>query len=138
MAATDYISDVNAPEIPYISLGARLNLPAEGVLGPDESFPNWAAGQIDDLGLWTRGLTGEEVAAIYAAGQARQALDIVVVAPSEIEVTIGRSGGKVTVGWSAGKLQSAPAVSGPWSDVTGTSPITKAASDESKFYRAER
>lgn len=46
--------------------------------------------------------------------------------------------GKITVTWSAGSLQTAPAVTGPWTDATATSPLTETAADAAKFYRAKQ
>jgi len=138
VASTDYITAINIPQIPYLSIGARLAVPEGGELGPDESAPNYANGSMDDLGLWRRGLTAEELGQIVAAGQQGKALDTVVVTPADITVSVARQGANIQVSWSAGRLQSAPSVSGPWTDVVGSSPVTEATSGAAKFYRAVR
>ena len=54
-------------------------------------------------------------------------------------LSISRSGNQVTVSWSAGTLESAPAVTGPWTPVSGaTSPYTTPAAEAARFYRARQ
>ncbi len=78
----DYIGHIEPSEIPFLSIGARLALDAEtSALGPDAAAPNFFIGQIDDLALWGRGLTADEVAKIYAAGQAGKKVTTVEITP---------------------------------------------------------
>ena len=138
VAATDYIGSLNTPEIPYISFGAQLNLDENQVLGPDATNPNFLAGQVDDVGLWTRGLSAEEVTKIYAAGQAAKALTTVTLVPPVVEpgtLSVIMSGSNVTVSWDRGVLQTAPAPNGPWTDATGNGTVTESAGSGAKFYR---
>ena len=61
----------------------------------------------------------------------------VAVREDQPALTIERSGGDVVITWSGGTLQSASSVDGPYTDVAGaSSPLTEAASDAAKFYRA--
>jgi hypothetical protein len=139
VATTDYLNAINNPGIPYLTFGARLNDDGSGVVGPDATAPSYMAGQLDDLGLWTRGLTGQEVQLVYQAGQQKKALDTVTVPQpaADIMLEVARSGGNIVVSWPEGRLQSAASAAGPWSDVAGaTSPLTEAASAAAKFYRA--
>lgn len=54
-------------------------------------------------------------------------------------LAITRSGAEVEVTWSAGALEAAPAVSGPWDAVPGaTSPYRTAPTGGALFYRARR
>ncbi|MCZ7640755.1 MAG: hypothetical protein M5U12_34690 [Verrucomicrobia bacterium] len=54
-------------------------------------------------------------------------------------LTIARSGAEVEVAWTAGVLEAAPAVNGPWSAVEGaTSPHKTAPAEGARFYRARR
>ncbi len=54
-------------------------------------------------------------------------------------LSISRSGNQVTVSWSAGTLESAPAVTGPWTPVAGAnSPYTTPATEAARFYRARQ
>jgi hypothetical protein len=58
--------------------------------------------------------------------------------PENVTLTIRSvGGGNVVIEWSAGTLQAADAVTGPYTDVPGaTSPLTTAASAAQKYYRA--
>ena len=92
VASTDYITDINPPDIDWLSIGARLNLDdfdPSLPLGPDFTLPNYMAGQIDDLALWTRGLSAGEVAKIFAAGEAGNAvLTVTPDAPADAPVLV--------------------------------------------------
>lgn len=55
-------------------------------------------------------------------------------------LTVARDGANITVSWTPAtatqELQSAPAVTGPWTKITGaTSPYATTASDSAKFFR---
>ncbi|MCI0538110.1 MAG: hypothetical protein L0Z50_23130 [Verrucomicrobiales bacterium] len=139
----DYLADINPPDIPYLSIGARLNLvdtsdPASG-LGPDGAAPNFLTGRVDDIALWTRALSGDEVSKIYTAGTAGQTVTTVIVEPptggQPGTLQIGASGGNVTITWDNGKLQTAASIVGPWTTVESPSPVTEAVAGEAKFYR---
>jgi hypothetical protein len=57
-------------------------------------------------------------------------------------LAVARDGDNIQVGWDEGNLQSAPAVTGPWSDVMdggspAASPWTEALDDQdAKYFRA--
>lgn len=56
--------------------------------------------------------------------------------PVNPPLSIARSGNNVTVTWSGGRLQSAPAITGPWTDETGaTSPLQLNNTSGMRFYR---
>jgi hypothetical protein len=139
VASTDYISAINPPDIAYLSFGAWLNKETDTTnIIPDPANPNFTSGQIDDLGLWTRGLSAEEVSKIYTAGKSKQPLSSVTLSPPVGQpgtLTVKKVDNNVTVTWDNGTLQTAPEVAGPWTDVAGNSPVTQAASDAAKFYR---
>ena len=138
VAVRDYLSDINAPEIPYLTIGARLNDDGTGTIGLDAAAPNTMMGPVDDVGLWTRVLTADEVKAIYDLGKTGKPLTDVVEEPPVSEpgtLNVSLSGGNVTVTWDKGTLQTAPAVTGPWTDAAGASPVTEPASGTAKFYR---
>ena len=63
----------------------------------------------------------------------------VVSGPTGPTLTISQASGTVTVGWDpqAGTLQSAPALSGPWSNVTTNSPYATPATNSAAYYRVE-
>lgn len=86
-------------------------------------------GQLDEAAVYDRALTPAEVAAIFAS-----AFSDTVAAPSEI--TLSKSGGDWFLNWNAGALQSAPAVTGPFNDVTGaTSPYRMQPAGTQSYYR---
>ena len=98
---------------------------------------------VDDLGIWRRVLTADEVTAIYLRGQAGTALDIVpTVTPSGISITPATLvNGKVTFSWTGGtapfKVQTRSTVNGTWTDLaTGvTSPYSVTPSAATGFFR---
>lgn len=99
-ARTDYLGEINPPDVPYISVGARLNLDASDppVLGPDGNAPNFLAGSEDDLAIWTRPLSAETIKAIYDAGKAgKDAETVVEPKPQPVGPTLApyASGGKL-------------------------------------------
>lgn len=94
----------------------------------------------DDIGIWRRVLTPQEVAAIFAAGQAGKDLSTVVVAAPQTDagkLGIQWTAGKVVLTWDSGaKLQSAAALGGSWADeAAAQSPYTTNPSGSAKFYR---
>lgn len=139
VASTDYISALNVPEVPYLTFGAWLVAdPDSGEIVPDFTDPRYLAGQLDDVGLWTRGLSAEEVTKIYDAGIAKQSLSTVTLEPPTGQpgtLSVTRAGNNVTVTWDVGVLQTAPSAAGPWTDAPGNGTLTEAASDAAKFYR---
>lgn len=149
VASADYITDINPPHssLPWLSMGVRLNREREAITDPAATLapavvePYFMNGQIDDLALWTRGLSADEITKIYAAGQGGNALTTVtleppvVVAPGKLSVSVAN--GSVTIGWQgAGRLQSADSITGPWTDVAGAAnPTTINAASGARFYR---
>jgi hypothetical protein len=142
VAVVDYLADINPPDIPYLSMGARLNLNTNvnpPLLGIDASNPNTLFGQLDEVALWTRALSATEVQLLYEAGRNGQPLTSVVVPepgggePGTLRISL--NGANITVSWDKGTLQTAPTVTGPWTDVQGTSPLTEPTSGAAKFYR---
>lgn len=54
-------------------------------------------------------------------------------------LVIARNGTQITVSWDGGTLESAPAVTGPWTPVSGaTSPYITPATEAARFYRARQ
>jgi hypothetical protein len=143
--STDYIQAINAPNIPWLSIGARLVDDTVGGtgLGLDPNNPATLQGQLDDLGLWTRGLSADEAAKIFAAGQQNKALTTVVITPPAQNPEIGSvtvAGSTITIQWSnGGTLESAPTVAGPWTS-TGDSDgsFSESVAPGAKFYRVRR
>jgi hypothetical protein len=85
-------------------------------------------GGIDEPAIYNRALTPEEVLAHYTAAVGGGA-----------GLTITRSGGNVTLTWSAGTLQQSTNVAGPYLDVTGsTSPYNLPATNGAAFFRLKQ
>ena len=141
VAVVDYLADINPPDIAYISMGARLGLDSSQppVLGPD-TIPNYLLGGLDDVALWTRALSAEEVGLTYAAGVAHKAVTTVVVPQPAVvpRLTVRKVGNIVTVTFDAGKLQSATRLNpANWADVpNANSPYSEVAGARVKFFRA--
>jgi hypothetical protein len=149
VAVEDYLADINPPDIPYISIGARLNLDTAfdpPVLGPDVTAPNYMYGLTDDVAVWTRALPASTVQALYDGGkQKKPVTETVETCPAFVEcaggdivLTIEASGGNVTVTWTGGKLQTATSVAGEWTDSAATSPAIIPVSGSAMFFRAVR
>lgn len=123
----------NQKDLPLNTAADALHL---GSGARDESFNLYAYfnGLIDDVGLWNRTLRPEEVAAIYAAGQAGKDLSQAVVGPGRLEVVRDATGWRLE--WSAGVLQGSKQLTGPWSDVPGaTSPHRLTLDRPIQFFR---
>jgi len=120
--STVYSGNIANPDIPWLSIGGRLNTDATtGEIGPDAN-PQFNTGLMDELALWNRALSPDEIAALYATGNSGKALTSIVLTPPATgggTLTAKVSGGNITVTWSSGALQSAASLNGPWTNVTG-------------------
>ncbi len=97
---------------------------------------------VDDLGIWRRVLSGDEVAAIYLRGQAGNSFEIVPTVVPGLKIgSAVLSGGKVALTWSGGtgpfKVQTRATITDPWTDLaTGVaSPYSITPSAATGFYR---
>jgi hypothetical protein len=97
---------------------------------PTGRYGENGSADIDDLGVWRKALTPVEVASIYVAAVSNKLS--FVSAP--ITLTIQHSGGQVIVSFNCGTLQSAPDVTGPYTDVTSDSPLVVTPTTR-QFYR---
>jgi hypothetical protein len=143
VGVTDYLAEINPPNIDYISAGAVLNVDASEppVLGLDATAPNILIGRLDDMAVWTRALSADEVSRVFAAGNQGQSLSTVVVEPpdEEAEMTVAKNGNQITISWTGTgfTLQSSATVTGGWAPVAGVtgSSYTANAATGSLFYR---
>lgn len=88
----------------------------------DSGF-NPFAGAIDDIAFYNKALTAAQIQSHYAG---------------TIRLTVTKSGDALVLSWPFGTLQSAPAVSGTYSnEVSVTSPYTNAPAGPAKFYRVQ-
>ncbi len=93
---------------------------------------------IDDVGIWRRLLTAQEVGSIYAAGQIHQPFTAAVPPRAlVVPLTISIAGANIQVTWPQGQLESSQSVAGPWTVVPGASAPSYSTSRPSipTFYR---
>ena len=144
VGSTDYLADINPPQIDYISMGAQLNVDQSDppILGPDPNNPKWLIGQLDEVALWTRALTTQEVSLVYQAGVAHNAVTTVVVPKPASNPTLTTTlvGNTITINFDSGKLQftTSLAPGASWTDVANPtqSPYSEQMTGTLKFFRA--
>jgi len=101
---------------------------------PTGAYFSAGAGNLSDMAIWRRALSGNEVRSIYEAGVSNH----VSLASLPLPLAASVSGGQLRLTWSVGVLQEASNVTGPWTNVPGattptyTVPVTGAR----EFYRA--
>jgi len=144
LVAQVYIDGVLVKTHPLPNIG-NLNYSDGYILGSDPTYAyegNTTGGySLDDVGIWRRLLTADEVASIYSAGQSGQSFAPTV--PSRglvVPLTISLAGTSVQLNWSQGTLESAPSITGPWSAVTNASPPSFSTShtNAATFYRVNQ
>ena len=135
---TVYVNGVARTSAPYSGFVQNGNVPPDGsptynytyvggaamVLGwrSDVDF-NPFAGNMDDIAVYNKALTPQQVQNHFL---------------NTVRLTMIRSGNDVVLSWPFGTLQSAPAVSGAYTNVPGaTSPLTNAPAETTKFYRVQ-
>jgi len=115
--AAGFVPNTDAP----LTLGTR-----------SENGTPWP-GSLDEVLLFDRALSADEIQALYHTAVTGQA------AVEPVTLTIGWSGANLQLNWTSGTLQSADEITGPWAPVTGASAptyqVTPTASK--KFYRVQ-
>jgi hypothetical protein len=143
VGVTDYLANINPPDIQYLSMGMQLAQgdPADPTtLGPDSANPKPLIGSLDDVAIWNRALTAQEVDLVYDAGVAHAAVTTVVVPePTNTTPTLSvtRTATSITLTFT-GKLQATTSLApgATWTDVSSTSPYTEQTTSGIKFFRA--
>jgi len=98
---------------------------------PTGTYPEEGYYDIDDVGIWRRALTSQEVVGIYLAATLINS-SFVDITPS---IAKGPAANQVTITWQAGTLQSSSNAAGPYVDVpAAVSPYVDTATGV-KFYR---
>ena len=148
VAARTYIDGVLTAVTPIGNNVASIDAPAGLAWNLDQDGTGaYASGitnaLLDDVGIWRRVVTPQEVASIYAQGQA--GLDLSTATTVTIgSVTIVPAGASVTLNWTAAtgvKLQRTTNLAATpivWEDVPGTTgvgTITLPATGTATFYR---
>jgi hypothetical protein len=92
---------------------------------------------IDDLGVWNRALTPLEAEGVYSAGYNNVSFTG-GAAPITLSVATV-SAGTLQLSWSAGTLQGATNLLGPWTNVPGaTPPFSTNTTGPAMFFRVEQ
>jgi hypothetical protein len=95
VGSVTYSGDLAISIMAQLGIGVKLN---DAGTAPDTGSPGYWQGKIDDLGLWSRALNGNEVRSIYNAGTQGLNLESASVLPS---LQIVRTGDTATLSWPA-------------------------------------
>jgi hypothetical protein len=119
---------------PMASLGIGVKTDDSGAA--PAAIPGYWHGKLDDLGIWNRALTPDEIFGIYQAGLAGKGITE-ASAIKLITLTVSASGNQVTVQFEAGSLEWADDLTGTWTAVPGASApgFTTTANAAKKFFR---
>lgn len=119
---------------PMASLG--IGVKTDDCGSAPAAVPGYYYGKLDDLGIWGRALSPDEVFGIYQAGLSGQGL-AQATAIRRIALAITKSGTQVTVRYEAGTLEWTSAVPGPWVPVSSARPpsFSTNASSAMKYFR---
>ena len=132
----------NELEIKQLYVNGELAVEANDSVFPNDTTPFnigagadfggtfWFVGDLDDIGLWDRALSLEDIQAVMNNGVAGDAGGD---APALSVVNNGD--GTVTITFE-GTLQAAPTVNGPWENVDAPSPLTIPADQAQQYGRA--
>lgn len=103
--------------------------------GAFDAVGNHFTGEIDEVAIFQKAIPADRIAAHYKAGKEGGAL-----ASEPATLTVARTAAGITISWQGGgALQSAPAVTGPWTAVAGAaSPYAVSASGSSAYYRVSQ
>jgi len=107
-------------------LNANWAIGARGRWKNGQGLDRLFTGAVDEVAIYNHSLPQSRIAAHYSMG---------VYGPNPL--MIAPSGTDVILTWPAGTLQQADAITGPFTDVVGGSPLTIAATAAKKFYRVQ-
>jgi len=147
VASADYVGKLAAPSVQYLSMGAVLSVdyltdPANPIVAPDATA-NYMGGPLDDVAIWNRSLSAEEVSKVYAQGLVGKPVTSVTQVPPAGDPVISSTtiaGGVISITWlNGGTLETAPTPSGAWT-TTGNSSgsFSEPVAAGNKFYRVKR
>jgi hypothetical protein len=119
---------------PMTSLGIGVKTDDSG--SAPAAIPGYWHGKLDDLGIWGRALTPDEIFGLYRAGLSGQSL-AQATAIRRVTLAIAQSGTQITVQYEAGALEWAGNLAGPWTLVPSATPpsFSTNASAALKFFR---
>lgn len=105
---------------PMVSLGIGVKTDDTGTM-PSGKNPGFWHGKLDDLGIWNRALSADEIFGLYWAGLSGEGITQ-ASAVKPITLAISVSGNQVTIYYAAGSLEWAKDITGSWTTVPGASP----------------
>lgn len=107
-------------------------------IGEDPSFNYGSATfNLDDLGIWNRALSADEVAQIYSGGL-NNGISFAGEPASDVTLGITTAGSQVQLTWASGTLQASPTVNGTFTNVpTATSPYLFTPTSTNLFFRVK-
>lgn len=122
------LNDVSTPN------GYATNIGQDGTGNYGSAFLD---ADMDDLGIWRRLLTPQEIRRIYQAGLTGRDLTQAGGGDEAITLRLTRNQGSINLVWEGGGvLQRALAVAGPWEDVpAATNPFRLDATSGQAFFR---
>ena len=141
VSAVPYDGTLFQPTVKSFGIGMKPN--ADGS-GPGNTAWLWQ-GKMDDLGIWKRSLSPDEILAIYNAGLAGKDLTTAVVERG-VSLSIAPSAGLFTISWPdsvTGFMLEFAGTLGPsatWTPVSGViaNRITISPTNGSTFYRLRK
>ncbi len=115
----------------YANVVQALNTP--GFFGGDAHDPNFI-GDMDEVAIFNKDLSENQLTNLYSTAVTGTS----TVVPT-VNVSIAQSAGSLVLSWNpvAGTLMEAPALSGPWTAVTTTSPYTATITGAQMFFRVK-
>jgi hypothetical protein len=141
VTSVDYIGSINTPTAtsplyPWLSLGGNIS----GDSPPLLLTP--FAGELDDIAMWGRSLSGVEINAIFQAGLGNKSVaqvpPVLIVSP---RLTIAKTAGGIHLSWGQNfvgfVLQSSPTLPPTWTPVPGVvnNSVTIANPSSPTFFR---
>lgn len=137
VASTDYDGTFVIPPMACIGIGAKI---ANDCAGPDTGAPGFWQGRLDEVGVWNRGLSADEIRAIFDAGTGGKPLTQAVVV-ARVSLSFVRSGNNLVFSWSQPGFvlqeNADPTNAAGWANTVGgdVSPATIAIAGGKKYYR---
>jgi hypothetical protein len=120
------------PPMASLAIGAKTDDTGTVV---DTATPGYWNGKIDDLGIWSRGLSPDEIQGLYLAGLAGKGITQ-ASAVKRLTIAIVLVGNQITVQYEAGNLEWTDDLTGTWSPVPGSSaPSFTTTATLRKFFR---
>jgi uncharacterized repeat protein (TIGR03803 family) len=128
--AVVYVCNTNATNsatnpIPHtaVTTGNNWHIGNDAKADPGRTFN----GLIDEVAIFPYSLTPTQVSQLY---------DAAITAP-QVTLAVTRSGQNVVITWPSGTLQSAPAVTGPWTSLGSNSPYSLVPIGTHQYFRVK-